>query len=303
MSPIKKLLLRDDVTIGMSAYGNYETTKEALDSLFSSVEGDFELILVDDCSPDNTRSLFLDTKSAHANTHVFGFETNKEYSGSLNAILSHAQGNYVIFLSNDIFITPSYIKELLLVAKKNHKHGIVRGCSNFVDNNFPTHTLPLPVDVNNWSKLAAFAQKLSREMSGRYIYDPFLTGDAFLVTRAVIDKIGTFDPFFYGYFSDHDYGIRARIAGYNLVLARGAYAYHKRAANFDYLPPTLRDQKLASRWGKVYENWARFKIKYGLPVSLQYRDIHDIEWDRLSSAPFDPLNHYSAPEDYTEYLL
>jgi len=303
MNQYSKVALGPDVTFGMSAFGNYQTTQEALSALFSSVEGDFELILVDDCSPDDTRSLFIGAQSMHSNTRVLGFDANKEYSGTLNAILSHATGDFVIFLSNDIFVTPAYVRELLSVARKDKRHGIVRGCSNFVDNNFDTHTIPLPQNVNNWSQLAAFAENFESANRGKYIYDPFLTGDAFLVTREVIDRIGTFDPFFFGYFADHDYGIRARIAGFELVLAQGAYALHKRAANFEYLPPDIRQKKRSNRWAKVHENWARFKIKYGFPVELPYQYIHDIEWDRLCSVPFDAAKHHAPPKDYSEYFL
>lgn len=125
-----KVALGPEVTFGMSAYGNSQTTQEALSALFSSVTGDFQLILVDDCSPDDTKSVFMDVKSTHPNTLVFSFDVNKEYSGSLNAILSHSAGEFTIFLSNDIFITPSYVREILSVARKNKRHGIVRGCSN-----------------------------------------------------------------------------------------------------------------------------------------------------------------------------
>src|SRR5262249_32879304 len=88
----RRYRLGPEVSIGMSAYGNAATTRRALEALFASAEGDFELLLVDDCSPDNreTRSLFLQTADRHANTKVFGFATNREYTGSLDAILSHA---------------------------------------------------------------------------------------------------------------------------------------------------------------------------------------------------------------------
>ncbi len=108
MNQYRKVVLGPDVTFGMSAFGNYQTTQEALSALFSSVEGDFELILVDDCSPDDTRSLFIGAQSIHSNTRVLGFDANKEYSGTLNAILSHATGEFAIFLSNDIFVKPGY---------------------------------------------------------------------------------------------------------------------------------------------------------------------------------------------------
>src|ERR1700674_5362930 len=82
--------LGSDVTIGIAAYGNYVTTQVCLQALFRSARGDYELILVDDCSPDNgqIRSLFLEAKQQHANTRVYSFTKNLEYSGSLNAILS-----------------------------------------------------------------------------------------------------------------------------------------------------------------------------------------------------------------------
>jgi hypothetical protein len=42
------------LSVGMAAHGNARTTRRALDSLFSSATGDFELVLVDDQSPDDT---------------------------------------------------------------------------------------------------------------------------------------------------------------------------------------------------------------------------------------------------------
>lgn len=303
MSTPNKTRLGSNITIGMSAYGNSSVTQQALQALFSSAEGDFELILVDDHSPDDTRTLFLEAQKAHGNTQIFGFDTNKEYSGSLNAILSHARGDFVLFLSNDIYVTPSYLREVLHAAQHNPAYGIVRGCSNFVDNGLATHNIPLPANLSGWPGLAEFSEHIAQKYAGKYLLDTFLTGDAFLVSRAVIDRIGTFDPLFYGYFADHDYGIRARVAGFELVLARGAYAMHNRAANFEYLPGPLKEQKISTRWGRVHENWARFKMKYGLPVDLPSDSMDDRAWNRLSSQDYSHDQHYTPPQDYSVYLL
>ncbi len=299
---IQKVRLDDDVTIGMSAFGNYQTTLEALNALFYSAEGDFELLLIDDCSPDNTLSLFMETKLRYPRTKVVSFDRNLEYSGSLNAILSHAKGRWVLFLSNDIFVTPAYLRELFQIARSDSSFGIVRGCSNFVDNSLGTHNIAMPPAINSMEQLAAFAEKHASRFHGQHLSDDFLTGDAFLVSREVLDKIGTFDPMFYGYFADHDFGIRAKIAGFKLVLARAAFAYHKRAANFEYLPKTLRDQKLTARYMKVFENWARFKLKYGLPVELPFTYMADIPWERLCNMPFSSDRCYVPPVNYSKYF-
>lgn len=301
---IEKVELPADVTIGMSAYGNYQTTLIALRSLFLSATGEFELILVDDCSPEaDVRALFQQVGAEHAPTRVFFFKENREYSGSLNAILSHARGSRVIFLSNDIFVTPAYLRELLAVAEANPRHGIVRGCSNYVDNGKATHNVALDHAPRDYLDLFGFAHDLQGRHSAQVLEDDFLTGDAFLVTRAVLDRIGALDPLFYGYFADHDFGVRAQIAGFSMVLARGAFAYHQRAANFDYLPEAERTRKMDQRWMRVIENWARFKLKYGLPVELPYRSMLEVPWERLSTQAFDPARHYTAPGDYAGDLV
>ena len=62
MSIPNKIQLGSNITIGMSAYNKPKVTYKALKALFSSAEGDFELILVDDCSSDDIRTIFLQVK-------------------------------------------------------------------------------------------------------------------------------------------------------------------------------------------------------------------------------------------------
>lgn len=296
-----KIKLDSNITIGISAYGNLKATRVCIQSLLSSAEGDFELILVDDCSPDNGQisEFFLEAAKRHANTAVFRFDTNLEYSGSLNCILSHATGDKVIFLSNDIYVTPHYLSEIISVADKNPEIGIVRGVSNFVDNGKPTHNIS-PGKIDNYADLCDFSSRVYQQHAGSFFYEDYLTGDAFLVNRRLMDKIGTFDPLFYGYFADPDFGIRAHIAGYKLAVARGAFAYHDCHANFSYLDEANKQKKINARWAKVHENWARFKMKYRMPVSLLYTNMKELDWPQLNKSDIDP---YIEPGNYLAYRV
>lgn len=298
--------LDEEVSIATAAYGNAKVTAICLEAILGSATGSYELILVDDCSPDNgeTRALFAHTRSRHPNTKVFGFPQNLEYSGSVNAVLSHATGRWIFFISNDIFVTPSYLRALLEVTRSDAALGIVRGTSNFVDNGGRvSHNIPLPGAISSLNELNEFSLRQLTTNGYAWESDPFLVGDAFLVTRSVVDRIGTYDPRFYGYFADPDYGVRATTAGFRLALVRGAFAYHMRAANFDWLPEKERQQKLHRRWGRVHENWARFKWKYNLPVALDYSGVASIPWQELVSQTFDARRDYSPPGDYLDYLL
>ena len=296
------ITLDERISIGISAYGNLEVTKTCLESLFMSCNGNFELILVDDCSPDKgeIKNLFLSVKGRHENTVVYSFTENLEYSGSLNCILSHAKGKYIFFVSNDIYVTPEYLKALIAVADSHPDCGIARGISNFVDNMKPEHSVDLSGSINSLRDVHAIASKIYELNKDAAFEDEYLTGDAFLVKRELIDKIGTLDPLFYGYFADHDFGIRVHRAGYKLLVAKGAFAFHNQAANFEYLDEENRMKKLNARWSKVYENWARFKVKYHLPVSQMYTSINDIPWDSLNR-PGDGPSNYVPPRDYSAY--
>ncbi len=300
----KIALVDESVTIAVAAHGNVQASKTCLEAIFRSVKGPFELLLIDDRSPDDgaTRELFCEYQKRHPRTTVFYFTENLEYTGSVNAILSHATGKYVFFLSNDIYITPHYVMSLLQNASTNPA-AIWRGSSNFIDNSLPDHNLKSGKEIRTLNDIFDEASM----MASRYANSTYplsqLIGDAFLIVREIIDKIGTFDPIFYGYFGDQDFGLRAQIAGFPLLIVQGAYAYHDQNVNFTYLPEPEKKQKLERRWMRVFENWARFKMKYGLPVTLSYNSILDVPWEQLATIPFSRDLHYSSPVDYSRYIV
>jgi len=298
------VLVNEGLTIGVSAYGNHQITKHCLNSIFGALDGNFELILVDDCSPDNGEifQLFCETADRHKNTKIYRFSENLEYSGSLNCILSHATGEKILFVSNDIFICKPYIQALIEISDSCKDCGVVRGVSNFVDNGgLLSHNLNVSGKLKHFDEIPSFAQNLYENGPLDFFEEDYLTGDAFLVTREVLQNIGYLDPLFFGYFADHDFGIRVRRAGYRLCVAKNAFAYHYQGTNFDYLPEEARKKKLDARWEKVFENWARFKLKYELPVHFKYPGMNNINWTLLNNPTRDQALFIDSV-DYSRFL-
>lgn len=295
------LRLTPSLSIGMAAHGNSRTTRKALDALFASATGDFELILVDDTSPDDTLEVFRDARRRHGNTRVYSFRRNLDYGESVNAFLSHARGDRLLFLSNDIFASPAYLRVLLETAAANPDCGILRGCSNFVDKGSPLHMVALE-ECATQEAYFAFAEDIAaRHRGGALIDERYLVGDAFLVTRQVIERIGTFDTRFVGYFTDVDFGLRAQIAGFRVVLERRAFAFHQTHGNIAYLPPDAQQERWQRRRDKVDVAAQAFVDKYGLQVPEG--GIANFPWNELARRRFDPALHRVAPKDYSEYLL
>lgn len=289
------------ISIGMAAHGNSKTTREALDALFASATGDFELLLVDDLSPDDTLDVFREAARRHENTRVFAFDTNLEYCHSVNAFLSHARGEHLLFLSNDIFVNPSYLRQLLEAAGRNPGCGILRGCSNFVDNDSPLHNVPVAGFQTQKAFFAFGAEIACRHRADALVEERFLVGDAFLVTRPLIERIGTFDTRFVGYCADQDFGLRAQIAGFRVVLVQAAFAVHQEHVNITYLPLQEQERKLSLRISRASEALRLFLEKYEIP--LRGANVHAIPWEQLARRPFDEARHHFAPQDYSRYLL
>ena len=117
-----------------------------------------------------------------------------------------------------------------------------------------------------------------------------------------MNKIGYFDcNNFKDYFSDLDFSIRAKALDFRCVLSKGAFCYHNRNINFDYLPKNERNKKLFKRQYTLAEDWARFKIKYNFPINLVYPGINKMNFDEIKNRV--GKKDFIEKKDYSQYLI
>jgi GT2 family glycosyltransferase len=154
------------------------------------------------------------------------FKQRQHYSRVLSAALSFGRGEKIFFLSNDMVFTPDFFRTLLEVSNLDPTIGIVRGTSNYTDSH-PEHTVNPPFPIRSFNDVLNFSQYASVYWGQHFVEDHILSGDAVLINRALIDKIGVVDTQYYGYFGDVDYGLRAMRAGFKLVCAKGAWLLHQ----------------------------------------------------------------------------
>ncbi|TCP95523.1 glycosyltransferase involved in cell wall biosynthesis [Cricetibacter osteomyelitidis] len=103
--------MKDLVSIIMPTYNAYEYLNDAIQSILKQSYTHWELIIVDDCSTDDTLKLI----DSYSDTRIRVFKNNKN-SGpaySRNVGLENASGKYVTFLDSDDFISPDKLKEQL----------------------------------------------------------------------------------------------------------------------------------------------------------------------------------------------
>ncbi len=74
---------------------------ECLDSILGQDHADFEVIAVDDCSPDGSGKILDDYAERDGRLRVVHLPENVGLGRARNAGLEHARGTYVIFLDSD----------------------------------------------------------------------------------------------------------------------------------------------------------------------------------------------------------
>lgn len=99
------------VSIIMGAYNAELTIKNAIDSVLTQTYINWEFIICDDCSTDNTLGILKKYHEKDPRIIVIRNETNKRLAASLNNCLSHAKGKYIARMDADDECLPTRFEE------------------------------------------------------------------------------------------------------------------------------------------------------------------------------------------------
>ena len=113
---------------------NYLTA--CLESIDAQTFRDFEVILVDDGSPDTCGAMCDAYAAEHPNTRVIHQE-NAGLSQARNNGVKIARGEYVTFIDSDDFVAPEYLEYLLYLAEKYGTEVSCGKCLSFEDGTVP----------------------------------------------------------------------------------------------------------------------------------------------------------------------
>lgn len=212
------------VSIIVVNWNGREHLADCLDSLAEQTYRDFEVILVDNGSHDDSVPFVQDRYSW---VKVVSLPSNIGFASGNNRGLEHASGAYIVTLNNDTRACPDWLERLVRAAEAHPRAGMVgcRICSfkdpeliDSVGMGFCRDGMSRGMNRNRrWSEL--------RMSEIEEILLP--SACAALYRRAMIDEIGFFDDDFFAYAEDSDLGLRGRLAGWQAILASRAVVYHK----------------------------------------------------------------------------
>ena len=171
------------ITIVIPAYNRSHLIKRAINSVIAQTETDWELIIADDASEEDIKSVvdgFNDSKIKYVRN-----TTNKGNAGARNLGVKNATGEYVAFLDSDDEYFPTFLAEIKKIISSSNNPGFVWSNVNRVKEDGSVHPNKFP---SFWKPITA-NNKYEYFLNGIY----FGTDFGLTVRKNVFDEVGYFD--------------------------------------------------------------------------------------------------------------
>lgn len=116
------------VSIVLPCYNGAGFLAQSIDSVIIQTFTDWELIIVNDCSKDNSLEIMQQYTEKDSRIRIFNNETNLKLPGALNRGFREAQGKYLTWTSHDNRMDPTMLEEFVAYLDANPDKGLVTAC-------------------------------------------------------------------------------------------------------------------------------------------------------------------------------
>lgn len=120
------------VSVAIASYNNAKFLPEVLDSIFSQTYNDFEVIIIDDASTDNTQETLANYKDKII---LEKLPQNSGSAAAWNCAINLAKGEHIVLAAADDTWLPERLTEQVSILDKNPKIGLVYSRSITTDEN------------------------------------------------------------------------------------------------------------------------------------------------------------------------
>ncbi len=208
------------VSVIIPTYNRRDLAVSCLESLRGQHFRDFEIIVVDDASQDDTVEVL---HRDFPDVELVVRDTNGRFAKAVNAGIRKARGEWFFLLNNDVSLAPDVL-ELLVEAGESRGAGMVAPLILWQDEPDVVYAAGDRIRADGRPESIGFRVPLADFTLPGRIFG--VTAAAGLYSRALLDTVGPLDEAFVAYFEDSDLCLRARLAGFEAVLVPEAKAYH-----------------------------------------------------------------------------
>lgn len=173
------------VTVGVASYNNAAYIRETLESIRLQTYPHIELIIVDDCSSDDSVSIAQKWLAEHPeiNGRLIAHPINMGVCRTCNDLVTNARGEYLAMIgSDDIYLPDKLARQVPLLLNAPPEVGVVFGPVTVID----SLGKPLP-DLPKWEHAK------DGEVFLPMLQQNFISAMGTLIRRSCYDQVGLYD--------------------------------------------------------------------------------------------------------------
>ena len=229
------------VSVVVPTYGRANILPRALDSVLSQTYSDFELIVVDDCSPDDTNKI-VDSYSDNRIMYL-RHEQNRGANAARNTGIKAANGEYLAFLDDDDKWLPEKLEQqMALYDKLDESFGLVYTGRRI---------------VNSDEVIERYIPQLEGNIYPKLLRKNVIPSETPLIRTDCFDNVGLFDT---GLRSCQDWDMWLRIAkNYKISFVPDILAVSFWDTN----------DRISRDYGRKFQGYCRLHKKYRVDI---YKD-------------------------------
>ena len=190
-----------------------------------------EIFIVDNASSEQSRAYL---QSAYPRAKVLP-RSDGNYTAANNLGLRaaiEAGCEYLVVANMDTEMKPEWLAELVEAMEANPGAGLVQSKILLYPRDEAERANPKINSLGNIIHFLGYGftdgyGQPDREISGYPEIKGYASGCSFMVRAEVVNKIGGYNEEFYMYHDDLEFSLKAKLAGYKIILAPLSVIYHK----------------------------------------------------------------------------
>ncbi len=223
-----------------------------LTSLLASEYEEVRFLVIDNASTDGSVEFI---NNHFPEISVIRNGTNLGFAGGNNVALAELDSEFAVLVNPDVTVEPDWLTNLILPLSDDQSIGIA-GCKTYYPGG---ERLQHAGGFIEYPRATPGHHGLAEEDEGQYdnVTDvEYVTGAVFALRREVLRDVGLFDEGYFLYYEEADLCLRARNAGYRVVLNAEASAVHVESAVAMKGSRFFHVQMHTSRWRYLLKHYS-----------------------------------------------
>ncbi len=199
------------ITVLLSVFNDEKYIKQSINSILSQTFTDFELLIIDDCSTDNTTDILKVYKDPRIKIIINN--KNIGITKSLNKGLKIARGEYIARHDSDDISYPDRLKKQFNFLERNKSYVMVGSHTNVIDES-SNH-------IEYWND-----ERTSEEIFYTLSYTNILTSSSIMFCKKILDVSGDYNET-YDHTEDYELWYRISRKGKIYVIPENLVKWRK----------------------------------------------------------------------------